>query len=60
MQLKCIRAFGGNEPGDVVDGVPDGAAFDPVHWEAVTAAPVKPAAATAPAAAAPASVKAGE
>lgn len=52
MQVRCIRAFGNAEPGDVVE-VPDGAAVDPVHWEPVTPAPApaaKPAAPAAPAA----------
>lgn len=31
MQLKCVKAFGMNVPGDVVDAA-DGE-FDPVHWE---------------------------
>lgn len=37
MQVRCIRAFGHSEPGDVVE-VPDGAAVDPEHWEPATAA----------------------
>jgi hypothetical protein len=58
MQVRCKKAFGAFVPGDVVDGVPDGAAVDPEHFEAVTApappAPVdppKPAAPVPPAAA---------
>jgi len=34
MQIRNIRPFSQHEPGDVVE-VPDGAAFDPFHWEAV-------------------------
>lgn len=45
MQVRCIRAFGHSEPGDVVE-VPDGASVDPEHWEAVAAE--KPAAPPAP------------
>ena len=36
MQLRCIRHFSQYEPGATVE-VPDGAAFDDFHWEAVTA-----------------------
>jgi len=32
MQIRNIRPFSQHKPGDVVD-VPDGAAFDPFHWE---------------------------
>lgn len=35
MQVRCIRPFSQYQPGDVTD-VPDGAATDPFHWEAVT------------------------
>lgn len=56
MQLKCISAFGNAKPGDVVDGIPDGAVFDRDYWEevvpapaAAAPAPAKPAAAAAPA-----------
>ena len=37
MQLRVIRAHGTSVPGDVVE-VPDGAAFDPWHYEPVGAA----------------------
>lgn len=48
MQLKNIRPFSQYEPGDTVE-VPDGAAFDPFHWEAVPPASSVPATApTAP------------
>ena len=33
MQIRCIRDFSQYEPGDLVE-VPDGAAFDPFHFEA--------------------------
>lgn len=42
MQVKCIRAHGLNKPGDVVDGVPDGAAVDPQYWEVPGARAVPP------------------
>lgn len=54
MQIRNIRPFSQHEPGDVVE-VPDGAEFDPFHWEAVPdpeapvpAEPAAPAAAAAP------------
>jgi hypothetical protein len=40
MQVRCKKAFGAFVPGDVVDDVPDGAAFDPEHFEAITPPPV--------------------
>jgi hypothetical protein len=42
MQVRCIKAFGTFKPGDVVDDVPDGAAFDPEHFEAVAPPPPPP------------------
>jgi hypothetical protein len=43
VQLRNIRPFSQYEPGDTAE-VPDGAAFDPLHWEAVTPAdPPQPA-----------------
>jgi hypothetical protein len=42
VQLRNIRPFSQYVPGDVVE-VPDGAAFDPHHWEAVAAAADPPA-----------------
>jgi hypothetical protein len=55
VQLRNIRHFSQFAPGDLVD-VPDGAEFDPHHWEAVAAppppaepvTPAEPAAAAAP------------
>ena len=37
MQIRNIRPFSQYVPGDVVE-VPDGAAFDDFHWEAVPVA----------------------
>jgi hypothetical protein len=57
MQVRCVRAFGGQVPGDVSE-VPDGAAVDPAHFEPVTQpAPARPPV-PSPAAAAPASAPA--
>lgn len=49
MQLRCIRDFSqyraahldedGNQVPADTEEVPDGAAFDPFHWEAVGGAP---------------------
>lgn len=36
MQLRNIRPFSQHQPGDTIE-VPDGAAFDPFHYEAVPA-----------------------
>jgi len=36
MQLRCVRPFGRHDVGDLAEA-PDGAAYDPDHWEAVTA-----------------------
>jgi hypothetical protein len=38
VQLRCIRRFSQYKPGDLAE-VPDGAAFDPFHFEAVTPEP---------------------
>lgn len=47
MQVRCVRAFGQLEPGDVAE-VPDGAATDPDHFEPIdTPPPPRPAAAAA-------------
>lgn len=44
MQVICVRAFGHHEPGDTAE-LPDGAAFDPEHYEPATSpAPALPAA----------------
>lgn len=51
MQLRNIRPFSQYDVGDLVD-VPDGAAFDPFHWEAVEAPADPPADPPVPAAAA--------
>jgi hypothetical protein len=32
MQVRCVKAFSGHVPGDVVE-VPDGAAVSPVYFE---------------------------
>ena len=50
MLLTCVKAFGLTEPGDEVE-VPDGAAFDPEHWQAAAGPP--PAAVTPPGPASP-------
>jgi hypothetical protein len=52
MQVKCVRAFAGHKPGDVVE-IPDGAAVSPVYFEPLPppATPDPPPAAPAPAAA---------
>lgn len=34
MQVRCIKAFGTMKPGETAE-VPDGAAVDPEHFEAV-------------------------
>jgi hypothetical protein len=36
VQVRNIRPFSQYVPGDTEE-IPDGAAFDPYHWEAVTA-----------------------
>ena len=40
-QVRCRKAFGYSKPGDLAE-VPDGAAVDPEHWEAVAAPPADP------------------
>ena len=35
MQVRCIKPFGMAKPGEIVSGLPDGAAVDPEHWEVV-------------------------
>ena len=32
MQVVCVKAFGSAVPGEIVSGLPDDAAVDPVHW----------------------------
>lgn len=56
MKVRCIKAFGSQKPGDVVE-VPDGSVVSPVHYEPVAAeaAPPKP----VPAPKAPDTTKAG-
>jgi hypothetical protein len=54
MQVRCIKPFGGTGVGEIVSGLPDGAAVDPEHWEVVIgepALPPPPAPAVTPAAA---------
>jgi hypothetical protein len=48
MRLRCIKPFGNSVPGDVLENVPDGAAFDRTYFETAD----DPAGATAPAPAA--------
>ncbi len=47
MEVRCVKAFGLSEPGDLAE-VPDGAAVDPDHWEAVPPPPPAPAVPAAP------------
>jgi hypothetical protein len=35
MQVRCVKAFGGAVPGEIVSGLPDGSIVDPDHWEIV-------------------------
>lgn len=35
MQVVCVKAFGLAKPGEIVSGLPDDAAVDPVHWRVV-------------------------
>jgi hypothetical protein len=35
MQVRCIKAFGNAAVGEIVSGIPDGAAIDPEHWEVI-------------------------
>lgn len=48
VQVRCIRPFSQYDVGDTAE-VPDGAEFDPFHWEPAPAAtPAEPAEAVVP------------